>query len=316
MEDLVSIIITVYNCENYIDDAIQSILNQTYTNWELIIVDDGSTDNTLKIISESKHADRRISVIENKSNLGISKSNNIGLSIAKGKFYAKLDADDLMLEHRLEKQVEFLNEHKDVSMISCQGFFINSKGKKIGTQVMPGFTELKHTKERLDKDILIACAHTGFMTYLNKIKDVGGYNEEISCTVDIDLFTRMAEKGNNLIIMQQRLIMYRVHKQSIMTIKGKSGLIKKTTDYLIKNSYLRRSGKPEIKFDEYIEDLNSINFFIRVKTWMRIKSMYHRRMSLIHYGDQSYLKFFNSFILSFLCSPGVTLKKIKFRLLN
>ncbi len=109
---LVSIIMSNYNTpEEYLRASIESVLNQTYKNFEFIIIDDCSTDNSLEIINSYK--DKRIIVIKNDENSGITKSLNRGLSIAKGEFIARMDADDICLPERFEKQVCYLQEHPD-----------------------------------------------------------------------------------------------------------------------------------------------------------------------------------------------------------
>ena len=108
---LVSILMPVYNSEKYLREAIKSILNQTFTNFELIIINDGSTDNSLKIIKSFK--DNRIKIIKNKGNLGLIKTLNKGIDLAQGKYIARMDADDIAMPKRLEKQIAFFNENPD-----------------------------------------------------------------------------------------------------------------------------------------------------------------------------------------------------------
>lgn len=109
---LVSVIMSNYNTpEEYLRSAIESILNQTYQNFEFIIIDDCSTDNSLHIIES--YTDKRIKIIRNEQNLGITKSLNKGLAVAGGEFVARMDADDISLENRFEKQVNFLKSHTD-----------------------------------------------------------------------------------------------------------------------------------------------------------------------------------------------------------
>lgn len=111
-EGLVSVIMSNYNTpEEYLRTAVESILNQTYRNFEFIIIDDCSTDNSLSIIES--YDDSRIIIIRNEQNLGITKSLNRGLAVAKGEFVARMDADDISLESRFEKQVEFLKNNPD-----------------------------------------------------------------------------------------------------------------------------------------------------------------------------------------------------------
>jgi glycosyltransferase involved in cell wall biosynthesis len=109
---LVSIITPAYNCEKYIRETIESVLNQSYINWEIIIVNDYSTDNTLDIIRKFAALDDRIKYITNKKNLGAASSRNVATKAAKGDYIAFLDSDDIWYPKKLEKQISDMKEHK------------------------------------------------------------------------------------------------------------------------------------------------------------------------------------------------------------
>lgn len=127
---LVSVIMPAYNGEKYIQAAINSIINQTYSNWELIVIDDASTDATTKIISSVK--DDRIKKIYNKENKGISYSTNLGTKQSMGKYIALLDDDDIATPNRLEVQVKYLEAHPDIDVLGGRSIKINEYGEEIG----------------------------------------------------------------------------------------------------------------------------------------------------------------------------------------
>lgn len=129
MNPLVSVIMPAYNGEKYIGDAIESVLNQSYDNFELIIVEDKSTDNTLEVIQ--KYIDSRLFLYLNSQNRGIAYSTNLGIAKSKGKYIALLDDDDIALKRRLEWQVNFLEEHKDIDIVGGRSALIDSEGKFI-----------------------------------------------------------------------------------------------------------------------------------------------------------------------------------------
>lgn len=108
--DLVSIVVPVYNAERFIEDTINTVLNQTYSNWELILVDDKSTDNSIKLIMPFVAKDKRIKLLKNKTNLHAALTRNKGINSAKGRYLAFLDADDLWDPTKLEKQVAFMKQ--------------------------------------------------------------------------------------------------------------------------------------------------------------------------------------------------------------
>lgn len=126
MKPLVSVIMPAYNAEKYISDAINSILEQTYDFFELIIVEDGSSDKTLEKIMQFK--DKRIHVIRNNKNRGIAYSSNYGIQMCKGKYVALLDDDDMAFPNRLELQVEYMEKHPEIDILGGMSEDINSKG--------------------------------------------------------------------------------------------------------------------------------------------------------------------------------------------
>lgn len=125
----VSVLIPLYNAEKYIGDTLQSVLHQTYQNFEVIIVDDSSTDNSLEIVKSYK--DKRMKIICNESNRGIAYTRNIGLSYCDGKYIALLDDDDIAINTRLEKQVSFLESHNDYDAVGGNAQWIDADGKMI-----------------------------------------------------------------------------------------------------------------------------------------------------------------------------------------
>jgi len=131
-QPLVSVIIPMYNAEKYIFETIESVLNQTYKNWELIIVDDCSTDRSRDIVKEYIKQDDRIKLIESETNFGgPARPRNIGIEKAKGEFIAFLDADDVWLPEKLEKQLNFI-QNTNVDICHTFANMINEKSEKIG----------------------------------------------------------------------------------------------------------------------------------------------------------------------------------------
>lgn len=127
MKVLVSIITPAYNSEKFIEETIKSVIGQTYSNWEMIIVDDCSTDKTCEIVNKWTKIDERIKFIKNKQNLGAAASRNIALENSRGRFIAYLDADDLWFPNKLSKQIKFMIE-KNYAFSCCSYEVIDSDG--------------------------------------------------------------------------------------------------------------------------------------------------------------------------------------------
>lgn len=127
MNPLISVIMPVYNCEPYVGDAVQSILRQTFEDFELIIIDDASTDRTLQIIKDIH--DERITIIEKPQNTGYTNSLNLGLQLARGKYIARMDGDDVSLPERFKKQVDFFQTNPEI--VLCGSWIETLDGKRL-----------------------------------------------------------------------------------------------------------------------------------------------------------------------------------------
>lgn len=137
MTPKISVITTVYNCENYIERSARSILNQTFKDFEYIIVNDGSTDNTADIIKNLALSDKRIVIIDNDKNKGRVPSLNSALNAAKGEYIALQDADDISLSRRLEKQVTFLDNNPDYVLAGANIIVMDENENKISEPMRP-----------------------------------------------------------------------------------------------------------------------------------------------------------------------------------
>lgn len=140
---LISIVIPVYNSQDFIKETIKSVKNQTHTNWELILIDDKSTDNSLNIIISESQKDQRIIILKNEKNLGVAMTRNKGVSAAKGDFIAFLDADDSWLPNKIEDQLNFMCKNK--STFSFTGYCFINKNKKGKNVYVPFKISLKNS---------------------------------------------------------------------------------------------------------------------------------------------------------------------------
>ena len=182
----ISVIMSVYNGEKYLREAIESILNQTFRDFEFIIINDGSTDKTSEILSS--YNDPRIVIINNKRNIGLTKSLNKGLKMVKGEYIARQDADDVSLPERLERMVNFLDMNRDVGLLGSSFVIIDEKGNKLKSCKFA--TENKEIKKRL-----LSGNHFGSEIFRKtSLEKVGFYREEFKYAQDYDLALRISEK--------------------------------------------------------------------------------------------------------------------------
>lgn len=188
---LVSILMPVYNSEEYLSDAIKSILSQSYSNWELIICDDHSSDNSYKIAVEYAKVDKRIIVVKNNKNMRQAYSRNKAFIISKGEYIAVLDSDDIMHNNRLEEQVFFLNHNLDISFVCSNAEIIDGNG------MTTGYIYKKQVPSSLDVIRNKAFIYASIMVRRNVFIEVGGYTvSAITYTgEDYDLICKIYSKG-------------------------------------------------------------------------------------------------------------------------
>ncbi|MFQ5865393.1 MAG: glycosyltransferase family 2 protein [bacterium] len=184
----VSVLMPVYNEERRISSAIVSILNQTFTDFEFLIINDGSQDNTAEVVRS--FTDKRIRLINNGKNLGFVQSLNKGIFLALGKYIARIDADDLALPTRLEKQVEFLEQNPDVAVLGTAAFHNDEIRKEKFIRVPP--TEDYEIKCEMVK--YVPLEHSSIMVRIAVLKEMGGYDEHYDDVEDLELWIRIGRK--------------------------------------------------------------------------------------------------------------------------
>lgn len=192
----ISIIMSVFNEERYLEESIKSILNQTYKDFEFIIVDDGSFDRTPEILKNWAKRDPRIKTITNEKNIGLTKSLNKAIKMAQGQYIARQDADDISLPQRLEKQIEFLENHPEIKILGTFAYLIAQKAEILGKEIVPvSFQAIKKTLIKKNPFI-----HTSVIIEKEIIDRIGEYNERFKTSQDYELWFRILRvaKGENL----------------------------------------------------------------------------------------------------------------------
>lgn len=223
-QPLVSVIMPAYNAEKYIAASIQSALDQTYGNWELIVVDDGSTDGTGQIVQQFTAADSRIKYFF-QENGRLGKARNTGIANSSGSLIAFLDSDDLWIKEKLQRQVAKL-EATNVDVLFSNGFVFNEDDLTSETETFPIVTGRIEGDEMLG--LLLAHNRIPVLSVLIRkkaLEDAGGFEESLpyhGCE-DYDLWVKLAKRGAVFYGMEEKLVRYRRHPSS-MTHKLSHGL--------------------------------------------------------------------------------------------
>jgi len=209
---LVSVVMPVYNNEKYVSEAIESILNQSYANFEFIIIDDCSTDRTSKIISRFK--DKRIRYYKNERNLGCTKSLNRALKLANGEVIARMDSDDYCDKDRFKMQLDTLNK-ENADVCGCNLIFIDKDGKEM--------LKSKYDYSNLDNSIKIwnPIAHPTVLIKKIVLDRYGYYDEKYEVSQDYELWFRLWSNGCKFSLNDKFLYYYRQHEKTAKNLKTK-----------------------------------------------------------------------------------------------
>lgn len=209
----ISVVMAVYNGEEYLLDAIRSIQTQTFNNFELIIINDASDDRTAELLQTI--GDPRIRVFTNERNVGLTKSLNKALRHCRGRFIARMDADDLSHPLRFEKQLAFLESHRDCALVGSSYYVINDKG--ITVSLVQVVTDPAQLKAGLKQQNWFG--HGSVMMRQSALAQVGGYDEEFRYAQDYDLWLRLSERFE-VANINEPLYFWRSTQQAISSAKA------------------------------------------------------------------------------------------------
>lgn len=206
MHPIVSVMMVSRNNESFIKDAVQSVVSQTFSRWELVIVDNGSTDRSLEVVNEAASKDTRIKVVET-SQLPLARARNLGLRYSRGTFLAVLDGDDLWMREKLALQIEMMTHpcNSDIGVCGANAILINSVGEHIGEKRYPS----SHVE--CDKAFWFRnpFCHSATLIRRDALLNIGGYDEALQLAEDLELWFRLS-RAYRLHNIQHSLVKYRI----------------------------------------------------------------------------------------------------------
>jgi glycosyltransferase involved in cell wall biosynthesis len=291
----VTVLMSCYDASRWLRSAIDSVLCQTFENFEFILVDDGSADETWNIIKAYRDRDQRIIAIR-KANTGLSDSLNVGIANARGAWIARLDADDLCEPNRIEEQLRFVREHPDVVLLGTGFVEIDEHGRAVKKHLFPsGHRELVRNLERIQRFF----PHSSAFFRRRIAQDSGSYNRLFRKTQDWDLWLRITERGN-LACLKDYLVRVRKHSGQISnTSAGKSQLVYGTATSTCHFLRIHSCPDPSAVHDEsawkdfleWIEKrMIEESMFDRHKAWTDAREEYfatsNRLVSAVHFGTR------------------------------
>ena len=306
----VSVLMPAYNSGKYVTQAIESVLAQTWRDFELIVIDDGSSDSTLEMIEKCAARDPRIRVIT-QPNAGLSTTLNRGINLAGNEWIFRMDNDDLMRPNRIERQLAFIAEHPELSVASSLVRHIDGNNRVIGKDNSKLFTY-----EAIDRLIaangLVSFSHPAVAFRKSAVLAVGGYRKEFFPAEDIDLWNRLVENGYKVLVQPEYLLDYRMHGNSA-TISGQKFAIMKV-HWLKDCVRRRRAGQPERPLEEFLAERRAAPLLTRLNRARKDLAKIFYKAAVFHYAQKQYLKLFYKLAMAVGLQPGLTLYLVSSKL--
>jgi len=297
---VVSVVTGVYNGMPYLPQAVESVLGQTLEDLEYIIVNDGSTDGTRAYLDSL--SDPRVRVVH-QENRGFAGSRNAGIALCRGEFVAIMDADDVSLPHRLERQVEFLRSRPEVAAVGSQARYLGPTGK-VG-RVLP----LRLEPEEIRRELLAggiglhnatACIRT------EVLRSVGGFRDVPS--PDNDLYLRLCER-HKLANLPEPLLLYRFHPGSEMATHLRER--KLANLYNIHCFRLRTAGLPEPTFEEFLEHVRAWPWWKKAAWEIDLYALREHRRGIVAMLDGHPIRGVARLVWAALCSPSRAARRLR-----
>jgi glycosyltransferase involved in cell wall biosynthesis len=302
---MISIVMPVYNGSAYLTHAIESIRWQTFSEFELIVVDDGSTDDTAEIALAQAAQDRRIRVIHS-HHAGNSAARNIGGQTARYPWIAVMDADDVALPERLEKQLAAVTANPRIVALGTAVYHMTTSGKVLSVS-QHGPASVAEFEERRRTGADVNLNHPTALLKREVWKAVGGYDVRLQACVDFEMFDRMAEYGP-ILALTEPLLYYRIHHQSISMQRffaQRMGM-----RYITARNQARVSGAPPKSFEEFMAACRQQPLTSRLRRRADDLSYYHYRKAGLYYGEEDYLRALFHIGISTILRPDYALPRL------
>jgi glycosyltransferase involved in cell wall biosynthesis len=248
----VSILMSVYNGANFLPKSIESVLDQSFANFEFIIINDCSTDNSLEIIKNYQRKDKRIKIISNKKNLGLTRSLNKGLKTANGKHIARIDADDYCRQDRLQKQTNFLEKNKNIFLVASWVLIVGEDSSPIGIKKIP-VNSLVIAK-RLEKGNCLFHSSIMFRSH-----PFARYRNKFIYAQDYDFYLRLLSKNKKIAVIPEPLISYRTSDETISIQKKaqQDFFAQKAKEFHKQRKKTGKDKYPEFKIEKILKIKNN-----------------------------------------------------------
>ena len=270
----VSVIMSVWNGMPYVAETIDSIVNQTFADWEFIINDNASSDGTGAYLLQRAKTEPRIKVILSPENLGCAGGFNRSLAEARGRWVAIIDADDRALLRRLERQLEFVSRFPDIKVTSSLYYYIDRHGRRVA-RTYHELTTPEVYRDYMARNEAIGILNPGAFIDRETMVELGGYRQAFFPAEDADLWSRISERGM-ILVQAEYLMEYRVHAGSSIVQSFMASRMK--YEWSRACAAARRGGRAEPSWDEFLAAWNARPLLTRLDSWRKTtaKRMYRQ----------------------------------------
>lgn len=259
----ISVIMPVYNSELFLAEAIESILNQTFKDFEFLIFNDGSTDNSLKILEEYAKKDSRIKIFNSPDNKGYVYHLNQGIKIAKGEYIARMDSDDISDLKRFSKQIKVIKSNPKLAVVGGSVLSIDKFGNKTGKWILKATPEETHVHFLFTNYVI----HPSVLIRKSMIPE-GAYDEKMTPAEDFDLWTKILDE-NDIYSIPEPLLMYRYHSQNTSEIK--KIISRDKASFILRRQLLKLGINPtneEVEMHHDVSDFITSNYTLeQIDNW-------------------------------------------------
>jgi glycosyltransferase involved in cell wall biosynthesis len=304
------VLIPAFNSARFFAAAIESVLTQTHADFELILIDDGSTDDTLAIARRYAGQDARIRVITH-DNFGMGKSLNHAMEQATGEWIARLDADDLMMPNRLERQLAFLQANPDLAVASSIVRYIDDTGRDIG-----GFTSVFTTRAEVQRYVAnhwaVGFHHPATIFHKRTIQSLGGYRPQFWPADDMDLWNRVIDAGHGVLVQDEPLTCYRIHGSSVMVSKSRNA--ERKVQWATACIHARHEGKPEPTEAQFLAERKNRPVLQRMNDERRELARALYKSAVFHFSRRRWKKFLPALAAAAALEPSFVLPRVRAQL--
>jgi glycosyltransferase involved in cell wall biosynthesis len=303
----VSVIMPVYNVREFLADTLQSILSQSYERFEVIAIDDGSTDGSFDVLADFARRDPRLRIYRQEKNMGVGAIANECLTKATNELVVRMDGDDLMEPTRIERQVWFMRQHPNISAATSYAWLIDRNGKVLAS-AKPEIDMDRGVRE-LDPTCFVSMIHPAVIMRKSHIQAVGGYSNEYRFAEDRELWGRVVAAGYRLGVQSEYLVKQRLHGSSLTAINVRRNLL--ICDFIDQNIIRMLRGEPRLSYEQYVGERNSKPLLKRLARHANETSSILYRQATRDYAERKWWRFLTRSASAICLNPTWGLRMLR-----